>query len=342
MNVKNRGREEISLELKATGPFRGKSDLESMPGFRGGIIFRKNRGDFIFENLTRFFAFLIFVLVFLMGYHMIVQSLPSINKFGWSFITSETWDPVKENFGALPFIFGTLFSSLLALIISIFLSIGSAVFLSELAPAWLEKTVSVLIELLAAIPSIVYGLFGIFVLAPWLRDSVEPWLGDRLGFLPLFNGAPYGFGMLSAVLILTIMILPIITSISRDIMRSIPMAQREAAFALGATKWEVVLVVLSAAKSGILGAALLGLGRALGETMAVTMVIGNTPQISLSLFDPAYTMASVLANEFSEATSQLYTSALIEIALLLFVMTFILNATARLVVWSVTRKYSKV
>ncbi|MGE5457251.1 MAG: phosphate ABC transporter permease subunit PstC [Methanococcaceae archaeon] len=302
----------------------------------------KNLGDLIFSNITRLFAFIMLLIVIIMGYEMLMQSLPSIHKFGWRFITGSTWDPVHEEFGALPFIFGTLFSSLLALFVSVVLSIGTAIFLSEFAPAWLERIVSMLVELLAAIPSIVYGLFGIFVLAPWLRDTVEPWLGDHLGFIPLFNGAPYGLGMLAAVLILTIMILPIITSISRDIMKSVPDTQREAAFALGATKWEVVRIVLSGAKSGILSAALLGLGRAVGETMAVTMIIGNRPEISFSLFDPGYTMASVLANEFSEASSQLYTSALIEIALLLFVMTLILNSIARLIVWSVTKKYAKV
>ncbi|MGE5682788.1 MAG: phosphate ABC transporter permease subunit PstC [Bacillota bacterium] len=300
-----------------------------------------NAGDFVFTNLTRLFALVLLALVVLMGYEMLVQSLPSIEKFGWKFITGSTWDPVREEFGALPFIFGTLFSSLLALLISVILSIGTAIFLSEFAPRWLERISSMMVELLAAIPSIVYGLFGIFVLAPWLRDEVEPWLGDHLGFIPLFQGAPYGIGMLSAVMILTIMILPIITSISRDIMRSIPDSQREAAFALGATKWEVVRIVLSGSKSGILGAALLGLGRATGETMAVTMVIGNSPKVSFSLFDPGYTMASVLANEFSEASTKLYTSALIEIALLLFILTLILNAAARLVVWSVTKKYGK-
>ncbi|HEX2867109.1 MAG TPA: phosphate ABC transporter permease subunit PstC [Ignavibacteriales bacterium] len=341
MNVKNKDRENFSSAVNP-GPFRGKTALLSLPGFSGAKLLRKNPGDLVFESLTRFFAFLLLLLVIVMGYQMLMQSWPSIHKFGWKFITSKTWDPVQENFGALPFIFGTLFSSLLALIISAVLSIGTAVFLSEFAPQWLEKIVSVMVELLAAIPSIVYGLFGIFVLAPWLRESVEPWLADHFGYLPIFEGAPYGFGMLAAVMILTIMILPIITSISRDIMRSVPDAQREAAYALGATKWEVVRIVLSGAKSGILGAALLGLGRAVGETMAVTMVIGNTPQMSFSLFDPAYTMASVLANEFSEATTQLYTSALIEIALILFVMTFLLNAAARLVVWSVTKKYSKV
>ncbi len=289
----------------------------------------KNIGDFIFENITRFFAFILLSLVLLMLFEMLRKSIPSIDRFGWGFIVSEEWDPVHDNYGALPFIFGTLYSSLIALVIALPLSVGIAIFLSEFAPKWLEQPMSLLVELLAAIPSIVYGLFGIFVMTPWLRKVVEPFLGDHLGFVFLFKGPPYGLGMLAAALILTIMILPIITSISRDIMKSIPDAQREAAFALGATKWEVVKVVLTGAKSGILGATLLGLGRAVGETMAVTMVIGNRPDISFSLFDPGHTMASVLANEFTEATSDLYVSSLIEIALLLFVMTVILNADSK-------------
>lgn len=301
----------------------------------------RNIGDYIFENITRFFAFIILSLVLIMVYEMFQKSILSIDKFGWNFITSISWDPVHDDFGALPFIFGTLYSSIIALLIALPLSVGIAIFLSEFAPKWLEGPVSILVELLAAIPSIVYGLFGIFVLTPWLRKTVEPFLGDHLGFIFLFKGPPYGFGMLAAGLILTIMILPIITSISRDIMKAIPQTQREAAFALGATKWEVVRVVLTGAKSGILGATLLGLGRAVGETMAVTMVIGNRPDISFSLFDPGHTMASVLANEFTEATSDLYVSSLIEIALLLFVLTVILNAIARLIVWSVTKKYSR-
>lgn len=301
----------------------------------------RNFGDFIFKNITRFFAFIILSLVLVMVYEMAVRSIPSINKFGLGFITSLSWDPVHDDYGALPFIFGTLYSSLIALLIALPLSVGIAIFLSEFAPRWLEQPVSILVELLAAIPSIVYGLFGIFVLTPWLRKTIEPYLGDHLGYIFLFKGPPYGLGMMAAALILTIMILPIITSISRDIMKSIPHSQREAAFALGATKWEVVKVVLTGAKSGILGATLLGLGRAVGETMAVTMVIGNRPDISFSLFDPGHTMASVLANEFTEATSDLYVSSLIEIALLLFVLTVILNSIARFIVWSVSKKYNK-
>lgn len=337
MSFFSKVKEKISgqqVDSRSTG-----SLAASYSGFRIG---GKNIGDFIFENITRLFAFVLFALVVLMAYEMFRQSTLSINKFGWGFITSTTWDPVHDKFGALPFIFGTLFSSLIALLIALPLSVGIAIFLSEFAPGWLEQPVSLLVELLAAIPSIVYGLFGMFIMAPWLRKTVEPFLGDHLGFIFLFKGPPYGLGMLAAALILTVMILPIITSISRDVMKSIPESQREAAFALGATKWETVKVVLTGAKSGILGATLLGLGRAIGETMAVTMVIGNRPHISFSLFDPGYTMASVLANEFTEATSDLYISSLIEIALLLFVITIILNAIARFIVWSVTKKYYKV
>ena len=299
-----------------------------------------NLGDTIFHASTMFFAFLVFALVFLMGYEMVHGSALSISKFGWSFLTREIWDPVRDDYGALVFIFGTLVSSALALVLALPLSLGVAIFLSELAPSWLEKPISFLVELLAAIPSIVYGLWGVFVLVPWLRVSIEPFLSKNLGFLPLFRGAPYGFGMLAAGIILAIMVMPIITSISRDVLRAIPTAQREAALALGATRWETTKIVLSDGKSGLLGAMLLGLGRAVGETMAVTMVIGNRPEISASLLAPGYTMASVIANEFTEATSDVYISSLIEIALILFVVTIILNAAARLIVWSVTRKFT--
>jgi phosphate transport system permease protein len=302
-------------------------------------LFKKNPGDLIFENTTRFLAFVVLSVTFLMAYTMIQESMPSIKAFGLNFLTTTIWDPVSDKYGSLTYVFGTLYTSFISLMISIPLSIGVAVFLSEIAPKWIEQPVSVLVELLAAIPSIVYGLFGIFVLVPWLRDTVEPFLSERLDFLPFFEGAPYGFGILAASLILSIMILPIVTSISRDVMRSIPNSQREAAYALGATKWEVTKIVLAGSKSGILGAALLGLGRAVGETMAVTMVIGNRAEITWSVFDPGHTMASVIANEFTEATSNLYLSSLIEIALLLFIITIILNSLARLIVWRVTRKY---
>jgi len=302
---------------------------------------RRNAGDRIFKGVTFFFALVLFSLVFLMAYEMGKGSSETFSEFGLSFLTGKVWDPVSGEFGALPFVYGTVLSSLIALLLAVPLSIGVALFLSEMAPRWLEKPLSFLVELLAAIPSIVYGLWGIFVLVPWLRTDIEPLLSKTLGVLPLFRGAPYGFGMLAAGLILTIMILPIITSISRDVMKSIPRTYREAALALGATPWETAKVVLISGRSGILGAALLGLGRAVGETMAVTMVIGNSPQISASLFDPGYSMASVLANEFAEAVSSLHVSALIEIAFLLFLITVALNGLARLIVWSVTRRFAQ-
>ncbi len=297
-----------------------------------------NIGDELFKNLTRFFAALILVLVVLMAYEMAVQSRLTWNKFGLSFLVRSVWDPVQENYGALPFIYGTLVSSFLALLIALPLSIGIAVFLSELAPPWLERPVSFFVELLAGIPSIVYGIWGFFVMVPWIRSAVEPALSSALGSLPLFRGAPYGVGMLSAGIILSIMILPIIASISRDVLRAVPRAQKEAALALGSTRWEATRIAISYARSGILGGAILGLGRALGETMAVTMVIGNRPTISASLFEPGYTMASVLANEFTEATSDMYLSVLIEIALVLFIITIVVNSFARLLVWTVTRR----
>jgi phosphate transport system permease protein len=301
---------------------------------------KTNLGDAIFRNLTLLFAIALFSLVFLMAYEMYLGSRETITKFGFSFLTGVVWDPVNDQFGALPFIYGTVVSSLIALLIALPLSMGVAVFLSEMAPRWIERPLSFLVELLAAIPSIVYGLWGIFVLVPWLRTTVEPFLSRSLGFLPLFKGAPYGFGMLAAGLILAIMILPIITSISRDVLRSIPQSYREAALALGATSWETSRIILTSGRSGIVGAALLGLGRAVGETMAVTMVIGNRADISASVFEPGYSMASVLANEFAEAIGSMHISALIEIALLLFLVTIVLNALARLIVWSVTRRFA--
>ncbi len=297
-----------------------------------------NVGDAVFKTVMKFFALLILLLIVLMTYEMYSRSSLSIEKFGWNFLTRSIWDPVQEEYGALPFIYGTLVSSLLALVIALPLSIGIAVFLSELAPRWIEVPMSFLVELLAGIPSIVYGLWGFFVMVPWLRTTIQPLLLKYLGSLPLFSGPPYGIGMLAAGLILSMMILPIIASISRDVLRAVPRAQREAALALGSTRWESTRVAISYSRSGIIGATILGLGRALGETMAVTMVIGNRPTISASLLEPGYTMASVLANEFTEATSQMYLSALIEIALVLFVITIIVNSFARIMVWSVTRK----
>lgn len=264
------------------------------------------------------------------------ESWAAIRAFGLRFLITSHWDPVAGEFGALPFIYGTLVSSLLALLIAVPLSLGAAIFLAELAPSWVRPPVAFLIEMLAAVPSVVYGLWGIFVLVPWLRDWVQPALARTLGFLPLFQGPPYGIGMLAAGLILAIMIVPYITSVSREVLLAVPGSQREAALGLGATRWETTrIAVLRYGRSGLIGAILLGLGRALGETMAVTMVIGNRPEVALSLFAPGYTMASVLANEFTEATSDLYISALVEIGLLLLVVTVAVNGLARLLVWSV-------
>ena len=271
-----------------------------------------------------------------MAVQMARASTLSLSTFGLGFIVSRDWDPVRNLFGALPFIYGTLVSSLLALLIAVPVAFGVALFLTELSPAWLRQPLAFLVELLAAVPSVVYGLWGIFALAPFLRDNVEPVLAKSLGFLPFFSGPHQGYGMLAGGIILAIMILPTIASVSREVLRAVPDAFREGAMALGATQWESLRdVILPFARSGLIGAIILGLGRALGETMAITMVIGNRAEISTSLFAPSYTMASVIANEFTEATGDLYLSALAEIGLLLFVVTLLLNIVARLLVWRV-------
>src|SRR6476660_3917573 len=283
-------------------------------------------GDKAFYWLTLSMAFAVVLLVILIGWALGQGSWQAIQKFGFRFVTSSTWDPVAEQFGALPFIYGTAVSSLIALIIAVPLSIATAIYLTELAPLWIRQPLVSLIEMLAAIPSVILGLWGIFVMIPWLRVYAYPPLKAALGWTPFFGGPIYGVGMLSGGIIIAIMILPIITSISREILRSVPNLQREAAYALGATRWEVTkIAVLSYAKNGIFGAVVLGLGRALGETMAVTMVIGNTPQIAASLFKPGYTLASVIANEFTEATTDLYLQALVEIGLVLFAITIASN-----------------
>ncbi len=277
-------------------------------------------------------------IVGLILYELIDKSHLSMGQFGWRFFITSNWDPVSGEFGALPFIYGTVVSSLVALAIAIPLSVGTAVFTTEMCPKPLRGPLSFLTELLAAIPSVVYGLWAIFVLAPIMRVHVEPFCAKYLGWTGLFSGPPFGIGMLAAGVILAIMIVPIITSITREVLVAVPQSQREAALALGATRWEMIRTgVLRNARAGIVGAVILGLGRALGETMAVTMVIGNRPEISKSLFAPAYTMASVIANEFSEATDDLYLSALVHIALGLFLVTIVINILARLLVWSVTR-----
>jgi len=288
-------------------------------------------GDRAFKGLTLLMALSVFVLLGLIGYELAHGSGAAIRQFGWRFLVSSDWDPVNEKFGALPFIFGTLVSSAIGLLLAVPLSIATAVYLTELAPLWLRQPLTIFIELLAAVPSVILGLWGIFVMVPWLRGNFFALLQKDLGFLPWFHGPIYGPSLLAGGIIVAIMILPIITSVSREILRSVPGLQREAAYALGATRWEVTrIAVLSYAKKGLFGAVILGLGRALGETMAVTMVIGNSPQITHSLFAPGYTLASVVANEFSEATTESYLSALFEIGLVLLGITVLTNALAQL------------
>src|SRR5436189_2008609 len=288
-------------------------------------------GDKAFEWLTLVMALTVVVLVILLGWELWRGSSLAVRNFGCHFLTTSTWDPVTEQFGALPFIYGTVVSSLIALLIAVPLSIATAVYLTELAPLWMRQPIVSLIEMLAAIPSVILGLWGIFVMIPWLRDYPFPFLKRILGWTPFFSGPVYGPCMLAGGIIVAIMILPIITSISREILRSVPDLQREAAYALGATRWEVTrIAVLSYARKGLFGAVILGLGRALGETMAVTMVIGNRPEIAASLFAPGYTLASVVANEFTEATTDIYLNSLFEIGLVLLGVTLVVNALAQL------------
>ncbi len=283
-------------------------------------------------------ALSLFGIVALIVTELVLRSQLTLHKFGLGFFFHSGWDPVAGNYGALPFIYGTLVSSAVALVIAVPLSVGLAIFLTEMCPRWLRGSLAFLTELLAAIPSVVYGLWAVFVLVPLLREHVNPALGKTLGWTTLFSGANYGIGMLAAGVILAIMILPIISSLTREVMSAVPHMQREAVLALGATRWEMIrIAVLRNARIGIVGAIILGLGRALGETMAVTMVIGNRPEIARSLFAPGYSMASVIANEFSEASDDMYLSALIEIGLALFLVTIVVNALARLLVWAVTR-----
>jgi len=295
------------------------------------------RKDFGFRVGTGAFALVLLLIVAAIGVELTRQSLPSIQKFGFSFWRTQTWDPVAGDFGALPFIWGTLYSSVLALLIAAPIALGIAVFIAELCPAALRQPLVFLTELLAAIPSIVYGLWGIFVLVPAVR-AVETSMPASLRSLPLFSGPPLGLGMLAAALILAVMIVPFTSSVSREVLKSVPAAQREAAYALGATRFEAIRAALYYARTGIVGAVMLGFGRALGETMAVTMVIGNNPRISTSLFAPQYTMAAVIANEFTEAADNLYLSALVEIGLVLFVVTLIVNSLSRLLIWSMSAR----
>jgi phosphate transport system permease protein len=294
--------------------------------------------DRVFQSAITACGLAVLGILVLIVYELVHRSSLSWHAFGFKFFAGSDWNPVSEQFGALPFIYGTLVSSLVALIIAVPLSVGVAVFTTEMCPKALRGPLSFFVELLAAIPSVIYGVWAIFVLVPLLSTYVQPFLASTLGWTGLFSGPTYGVGMLAAGIILAIMIIPIISSITREVLMVVPQHQREGVLALGATRWEMIRVgVLRNARAGIVGGIILGLGRALGETMAVTMVIGNNPQIAKSLFAPGYTMASVLANEFSEATGDLYLSSLIEIGLALFFVTIIVNALAQLLVWTVTR-----
>jgi phosphate transport system permease protein len=300
-------------------------------------MLRRLRGrDLGFKIGTGAFAAFVVVIVAGIGFELWRQSALSIQKFGLGFWLGDVWDPVSGEFGAKPFIWGTLYSSVLALALATPIALGIAIFLSELCPARLRTPLTFLTELLAAIPSIVYGLWGIFVLVPAVR-AFELSLPSTLRALPIFSGPAVGVGMLSAVLILAVMVIPFTSSVAREVLKAVPNAQREAAYALGATRWEAIRAALFYARTGIVGSIILGFGRALGETMAVTMVIGNNPQITASLFKPQYTMAAVLANEFTEASDDLYLAALIEIGLVLFAITLIVNTASRLLIWSMAR-----
>jgi phosphate transport system permease protein len=311
---------------------RQKGSRVAKPGRTGDLGFRLGTGAF---------ALVLVLIVCAIGYELTRQSMLSIEKFGFDFWRTEIWDPVAGQFGALPFIWGTLYSSILALIIATPIALGIAVFISELCPNWLRQPLMFLTELLAAIPSIVYGLWGIFVLVPAVR-AIETSTPSTLKLLPIFSGPPLGVGMLAAGLILAIMVIPFTSSVAREVLKAVPGAQREGAYALGATRFEAIRAALFYARTGIVGAVMLGFGRALGETMAVTMVIGNNPRISASLFAPQDTMASVLANQFTEADTALYLNALIEIGLVLFVITLVVNSLSRILIWSMARPAKRI
>jgi phosphate transport system permease protein len=295
-------------------------------------------GDHIFANASRLAALVLVSLIVGIIIVLTIDAWPAINRFGASFLTGITWNPVTEEFGALPAIYGTLLSSTIGLIIAVPVSLGAAIFLVELAPSWIRGPASFLIEMLAAIPSVIIGLWGSFVLVPFVRQGIElSWIGKTLSFLPFFRGPPFGVGFLASGMILAIMLIPIITAVSRDAMRAVPDHQREAMLALGATRWETIRrAVLPYCRSGLIGAVILGLGRALGETMAVTLVIGNSYKLTASLFSPGSTIASKIASEFSEASSGVFIGSLVELALILFGVTLLVNVVARVLVWRMT------
>jgi len=302
--------------------------------------------DLLFRGGTRLFAFLVLVLLGSIIASLLIGSLPSIEKFGLRFLFTDEWDPVQEEFGALVPIVGTLVTSFIALLIGIPVSFGIALYLTELSPKWLKRPLGIAIELLAGIPSIIYGMWGLFIFAPWFGDNAQPWINDNLGALPFvggfFQGPPLGIGMMTSGIILAIMVIPFIASVMRDVFEIVPDILKESAYSLGATTWEVVWnVVLPYTKVGVIGGIMLGLGRALGETMAVTFVIGNAHELSKSLLMPGNSIASALANEFTEAVGDLYTSALIELGLILFFITFVVLSLSKLLLMQLEKKEGK-
>ena len=306
-----------------------------------GLVQGLRSGDTFAHLFTLLCAASILLVTVALVHQLYINSALPRHKFGFAFLTGHTWDPVSGDFGALPFVYGTLVSSALALLVAVPLGVGAAIFLSELAPPRISNAMTFVIELLAAIPSVIYGLLGMFILVPFLRQYGEPFLKRTLGFLPLFQGPMYGVGMLAGGLVLAIMVVPFIISLSREVLLAVPVEQREAALALGATKWESTSqVVVPYARIGIMASIFLALARALGETMAVTMVIGNDPKISASLFAPAYSIAAVIANEFAEATGDLYLQALVELGLVLFALTIVINGLARIFIITTTKKGS--
>jgi phosphate transport system permease protein len=303
------------------------------------FLSRLIEGDEIARLITFLFAASVVLITLLLVFELWQGSALARHKFGLNFFFTRVWDPIFDQFGALPFIYGTLVTSVVALAIAVPLGIGAAIFLAELAPQKISDTLQFFIDLLAAVPSVIYGLLGVFVVIPLMRQYLQPALKGTLGFLPLFQGPAYGVGFLTAGIVLAIMVIPYIISVSREILLAVPRDQREAALALGATRWESTWkVVVPFARGGIMGSIFLALARALGETMAVTMVIGNTPTISASLFSPGYSIAAVIANEFTEATGDLYLQSLIELGLVLFLLTFILNGVARLLIVATSQK----
>src|SRR5438046_6926160 len=321
-----------SLPIEGVPP--GRPNIES----RWQSLVGADRGDRVYRRVLTGFALALPVLILIILGVLFVDALPALRRFGPSFLWTSTWDPIAEIYGAAPMIFGTLASSLLALLIAVPLALSVAIFLTEFSPRWLRQPVAFLVELLAAIPSVVYGLWGIFVLIPFLRSYVVPPLKTVFGWTPFLQGVFYGNSLFAGVIILAIMIVPYIAAVSREVLLAVPASQREAALAMGATRWEAVRsAVLPYGRAGLMGAIILGLGRALGETMAVTMLIGNRHDIGISLLQPAYTMAAAIANEFSEATTNMYHSALFEVGLVLFVVTVVVNAIARILIWRVAR-----